>query len=203
MLNCSCHPEDPNFDQAAETGIAWSGVNDGFIQEPDGFAANVAEHVAALLGNLVAEERKAAGAPLPFQYTNYEVVADLLGGLRDGHASHDEQSKLFDQVLDPKPVVRKEPPREDRRDDYGDDRDRDRYERRDDRDDYDRRDTTARSPGRGRPPPPPPPGSGSGGMHSERTPMPRSHRTGMNLCRQWQSGRCSYGDDCRFAHEKQ
>lgn len=168
--------EAPNFEVAAETGMERS---DSSRETGGDFAVSFGEHVASLLVNLVAEERKAGGAPLSFQYANYEIVQDLMSRLRDG-ATRLEQSGLLESLLDPKPVQPKEEPRPERRSPppFRDNHDFDR--------------------------PPPMMNMGKGDSkgfdkgHGDRRPGGRQ----VNVCRQYQQGgRCSYGDNCRFAHE--
>mmetsp|Transcript_107460 Transcript_107460/g.342538 ORF Transcript_107460/g.342538 Transcript_107460/m.342538 type:complete len:374 (-) Transcript_107460:79-1200(-) len=223
----------PDFTAAAEVGLERSG------DEKDGFSASgqfvlgFGEQVAALLANLVSEERKASHAPLPFQFANYEVVQDLISRLRDG-GSREEMHDLVAALLDPKPAVMS--------------RDRDR-----DRDDpppmmadrgSDRRDDFPPGGphmgghcGGGFPGPPPgypsdfpgpppgmcmgmgpplgmgpPPGmgmgmgpprhGGGGGCGGKGAPRDGRGNDGRSLCRQFQSGRCNYGDSCKFAHER-
>jgi len=169
----------PDFQEAAEAGL----VRD--VPEREGHTADYAsgsgELIAALLANLVSEERKATGAPLPFQFAHFEVVHDLLARLRD--SAHEGPGALLGTLLDPKPPApKKEPPPPPRE-----------PERRDDRhglDDFPRgpppgfddRDRGPRGGG------PPPRGDRRGG-------------DGRSICRQFQSGHCTYGDTCRFVHE--
>eukprot|EP00812_Abedinium_dasypus_P012586 NODE_6097_length_530_cov_254.037895.p1 GENE.NODE_6097_length_530_cov_254.037895~~NODE_6097_length_530_cov_254.037895.p1 ORF type:complete len:144 (-),score=26.71 NODE_6097_length_530_cov_254.037895:81-512(-) len=135
----------------------------------------------ALLASLIAEERKLTGAPLVYQYASFGIVQDLLSRLRHG-GSAEEKREFMASLLDPKPPVIKEdpPPRE--RDFLG--------------------------------PPLRPPSmgvqfDGPAGPGGNRRPPPgpvvhRSDRRGSDgrsLCRQFQSGRCTYGDSCRFMHE--
>merc|ERR1711920_333189 len=193
---------NPNFETSAENGIEAAEVKE--TQIPTEFVVSFGEHVAALLANFVAEERKTSGAPLNYQFTHYDVVQDLLGGLRDDGIRDQEQS-LLGQLLDPKPPppVKEElppppPARHDehdrshdlpphRRDDFRRD-DRDDW-RRDDRRDWRRDDRDDRGDyGRGRP--------GYNNRPDQRG------SDGRSLCRWFQSGRCTYGNSCKFAHEK-
>mmetsp|Transcript_71425 Transcript_71425/g.149248 ORF Transcript_71425/g.149248 Transcript_71425/m.149248 type:complete len:383 (-) Transcript_71425:257-1405(-) len=195
-----------DFSSAAIAGLDRFGEEKDASGSTGQFVLGFGEKVAGLLGNLVAEERKAAHAPLPFQFVNYEVVQDLLARLRDG-GSREEMQDLVSMVLDPKPHVPKEETNNK---------------------------ASADEPGRGglpnseflnpgpptgggsafgggapsmAPPPgmPPPPHGGGGGGGGSRAPgkNPPMRRTadGRNLCRLFQTGRCSYGDNCRFAHE--
>merc|ERR1712187_470839 len=139
------------------------------------------------LANMVAEERKAGGAPLSFQYANYEVAQDLFARLRDGGGSKEEQNNMMEILLDPKPPSAKEEAAREQ-----DDRDRDR----DDRDGgYDR--PTNRDRERDDfEPPRRPPERNYGGMRSDQKFQGRS------VCRQFQrDGRCTYGDACKFVHQ--
>merc|ERR1712187_664397 len=126
---------------------------------------------------------KAGGAPLSFQYANYEVAPDMFARLRDG-GSKEEQNSLMEVLLDPKPPAVKENKNEGEDDR---DRERDREDRDRPRDDYDRpRDDFDSGPPRGK----------GGGMRSDQKVQGRS------VCRQFQrDGRCSYGDNCRFVHQ--
>lgn len=181
--------EAPIFEKAAEAGMEWADTNRDTQPAPYDFAVSMAEQAAALLVNLVAEERKAGGAPLSFQYANYEVVQDLLSRVRDG-AMPDEQSDLLDALLDPKPTQPKPDPDavrpggDDHRGGCGGGGD------------------SREAAFGGMPPPMPPPrdqfsgGPPMGGMRSDRR-----GSDGRSLCRQFQSGRCDYGDSCKFLHE--
>jgi len=175
--------EDPNFDDAAAEGLERTAPDDKF-QVPDGFAVSFGGQVAAGLANLVAEDRKLGGAPLNFQFINYEVIQELLQKLRDG-STREEEKDLLGSLLDPKPYERKEePPPKDESGPPG----------------------VPGPPGITPPPsagpigaPPPPPadkggskGYGKGGSGGRP-----------NYCRQFQSGRCTYGESCRFLHEYQ
>lgn len=188
--------EAPNFEQAAEVGLERPGNARDAAPSAD-FAVSFAEQVASLLVNLVAEERKSGGAPLTFQYANYEVVQDLLARLRDG-GSREEENELLNTLLDPKPPIKEDQRDRDR------ERDREREEReRNQRDQHDDRDQDRddRDHGRdwrqhddrdrghqNRPPPPPRPD--------------KRGSDGRSLCRQFQSGRCTYGENCKFLHER-
>lgn len=176
--------EAPVFEQAAEEGMEWLDSKKEPRAEPFDFAVGFAEQTAALLANLVAEERKAGGAPLSFQYANYEVISDLLTLVREGNGEETQTNSLLEALLDPKPAQPK--PVETN---YNDDR-------RDDHRGGDR-DYGASGGNFGAMPPPaaPPPPMG-GGMRSDRR-----GSDGRSLCRQFQSGRCSYGDSCKFLHE--
>jgi len=194
--------EDPNFEDAAEVGMERAETQSE--PAPD-FTTSCAEQVISLLVNLVAEERKSGGAPLNFQYTSYEVVQDLLSKTREG-GTPKEQSDLLNTLLDPKPlVVKEDPPHRNF--------DRDRQERR--RSESPDRNQPAlrdRDPSpRGRQPSPrrndfddrrgKGGGGGKGGGPSFQA--DRRGNDGRSLCRQFQSGRCTYGDSCKFAHESE
>lgn len=186
--------EDPNFEEAAEVGMEQADTQSDII--PD-FTTSCAEQVISLMVNLVSEERKSGGAPLNFQYASHEVVQDLLGKVRDG-SSREEQNALLNTLLDPKPQVAKEEPRRQER--------QDRQERRRsesaDRGGQAIRD---RSPRRSSPPRRDDfMGGKGGGNYSDRPQVQRVDRRGSDgrsLCRQFQSGRCTYGDTCKFLHE--
>jgi len=196
--------ESPDFDLAVGTGmdqLPREGARD--LQSISSeFAVGLGEQVAAMLVNLVAEERKSHNAPLNFQYANCEVAQDLLARLRDG-GSREEERDLLNTLMDPKPAQREEPRRDRDRDyddrDYGRDADRDMGSRglRSDRQDFG-----------------PPPQSrgyddfGSRGPRGGQQQVPPPFRPdrrgsdGRSLCRQFQSGRCNYGDTCKFLHER-
>jgi len=181
--------ESPNFEQAAEIGMEQKGGDQSAQVHPHEFAVGYAEHAAAILGNLVAEERKAGGAPLNYQYASYEVVQDIFMRLRDG-ATKEDQNTLLEALLDPKPL----PVKEDN--ERGHDRG---YERGHDRDHDQDRDAPREYD---RPPPMEPP------RDDYRRPPPpmrpdRRGSDGRSLCRQFQSGHCSYGDTCKFLHERE
>lgn len=179
----------PDFEAAAEMGVERPG-GDRDAQGPAGdFAVGFGEQVAAMLANLVSEERKSGGAPLNFQFANYEVVQDLLARLRDGGA-REEENELLSTLMDPKPPVPKEEPPPMRN--FDDHRDR---ERRDFEPHRDHRDFDRGGDFRGLPPPP--------SYHRGPPPMRPDRRgsDGRSLCRQFQSGRCTYGDSCKFLHE--
>jgi len=209
--------EDPNFEVAAEVGIeqAADSSRDSMAKHQD-FAVTFAEQVAAFLVNLVAEERKSGGAPLNFQYAQYEVVQDLLTRLKDGGAEDDKE--LVNALCDPKPPPREEPRRQVRHQEH-DDRDQEHREppralensAHDNRGDHReppprRRDDNPgqrynsghsggygdRGGGKG----------GKGGGRDQQQGFDKRGSDGRNLCRQFQSGRCTYGDNCRFLHEK-
>jgi len=187
--------EAPNFEQAAEVGLERPDTGREVASSGD-FAANFAEQVASLLVNLVAEDRKSGGAPLTYQFANYEVVQDLLSRLRDG-GSREEENELLNTLLDPKPPPSKEDHRDRDRDREREREDRDREERdrnqHNEHDDRDRgRDYDDRDRGRGPPERPPPPPFRPDKRGSD----------GRSLCRQFQSGRCTYGENCKFLHER-
>lgn len=197
--------EDPNFEAAAEVGMDRPAPD---VVAPSEFSVSCAEQVASLMVNLVAEERKSGGAPLGFQYATYDVVQDLLFSLRDGGNGRDkENADLMNSLLDPKPAA--PPVQEPRRPqlELHDDRDRDRDAPR--RDDFD----GGRGDDRG-----PPPrrdafdgfrddrrggggGGGGGGYGPAGGRIDKRGSDGRSLCRQFQSGRCTYGDTCKFVHE--
>jgi len=194
--------EDPNFESAAEVGIEQSDSKDASNED---FSVGTAEQMAALLVNLVAEERKSGGAPLNFQYASYEVVQDLLTQLRESDSSNDGK-ELLNTLLDPKPAAKEEPRRNNDRDNH-------------DRRSPDRQDRMPPIQDRGSPPrgmggPPPRrddfnggrrDGGYGGGMRSggggDNMQRDKRGSDGRSLCRQFQSGRCTYGDTCKFVHE--
>lgn len=172
--------ESPQFEAAAEAGMERGEVSQA-LNVPHGghFAASFGEQLAAMMANLVAEERKLGGAPLNYQYAAHEVVTDLLGKLRDGDS--DEESELLDSLLDPKPLAlrqeRKEEPVPHR---------------------------ATRDIGRDYPVPPPAPPPPFEDWRRQATSFRPDRRgsDGRSLCRQFQNGgRCSYGDSCKFLHE--
>lgn len=176
--------ENPNFEQAAEQGILrGDNYRDPHLSSNE-FAVGVGEQVAALLANLVAEDRKSGGAPLHYQFANYDIVQDLLARLRDT-GSEDEEYRLLEQLLDPKPAAKEEPQPS---------RDFDRDMGREFLNDF---------PPQG----PPPMAMGPPMMAPPMGPPPMGFRPdrrgsdGRSLCRQFQSGRCTYGDNCKFLHE--
>jgi len=195
--------EDPNFDDAAAEGFERAVPDDKRFQVPEGFAVSLGEQVAAVLSNLVAEDRKSGGAPLNFQFSNFEVAQELLQKLREG-SSKEEESDLLASLLDPKPHQVKEKPPMNEEESSG-----------------------PPPPGGpapfppGGPPPPPhfgPCGPGGpppfGAPHGGGPPGPPMFGGGKgcfgkgdgkrpNLCRQFQFGRCTYGENCRFLHERQ
>lgn len=196
--------EDPNFEASAEVGIEQVEESDELKRD---YAVSCAEQVAALLANLVAEERKSGGAPLNYQYASFDVVQDLISRVRDGRVRGHDEDFLVNTILDPKPPVyhsNKEvhkPAMESRRER--------RSPVRDDQDDRGARNRSRSGPrdgGRGdRPPPPDPPrrddnrgGKGNYGKNQNRD---NRGADGRSLCRQYQMGRCTYGDQCKFAHE--
>lgn len=192
--------EDPNFDMAAEVGLDKPADDKALMAPSCDFTAGFGEQVANMLVNLVAEERKAAHAPLHFQYAPYEVVQDLVARVRHG-GSRSEEQELLGSLLDPKPAPkREEEPREREREDRGP---------------PDFGPPPMGPPGMppmGMPPMGPPPFGGPpdfgpmrggprmmGGMGGGPD---RRGSDGRSLCRQFQSGRCSYGDTCKFVHER-
>eukprot|EP00747_Dinoflagellata_sp_TGD_P072270 gnl/TRDRNA2_/TRDRNA2_157408_c4_seq6.p1 gnl/TRDRNA2_/TRDRNA2_157408_c4~~gnl/TRDRNA2_/TRDRNA2_157408_c4_seq6.p1 ORF type:complete len:408 (-),score=72.39 gnl/TRDRNA2_/TRDRNA2_157408_c4_seq6:54-1196(-) len=213
----------PNFEQAAESGMdrAVEVRDSGLSTE---YAVSFGEQIMALLVNLVAEERKLGGAPLNYQFANYAIVQECSAGLRDGQSKED-LSKLIGDLMDPKPHI-PEPPRPNRDRDEHDNRDGDRMR------DRDRSRDRSRDRGRGRsrdrdfhrrPGSPPPDFRGGGDFRGRGDfgggnfrsddfrggggrrggPGPdRRGNDGRSLCRQFQNGRCTYGDTCKFAHER-
>lgn len=197
--------EDPNFEDAAQVGIEKPGTAQESEAQPD-FSVGYADQVASLLCNLVADERKSSGAPLNFQFANYEVIQDLLSRLRDG--SRGDEDTLLNALLDPKPPDRKEEQRRQHQErQLADDMERDRplpimnhdrdqdFGPRGDRgpprhDNFD----GPRRYGGGK-------GGGGGGGGGNFNPDRRGG-DGRSVCRQFQAGRCTYGDTCKFAHEK-
>lgn len=201
----------PDFEIAAESGLERVGnLTDARDNNPTGeFASGFGEQVASALANIVSEDRKSTGAPLNFQFASYEVISELLGRLREG-APREDMNNLMGMLVDPKPAPpKKEEPRHiaerprSRSPPFRGGGGRDGH-------DFDRGGGGGRSPPRGhgdfRAPPrhddfgrgpprggPPPMGKG---MHSDR----RSG-DGRSICRQFQSGHCSYGDTCKFAHD--
>jgi len=219
----------PNFEAAAESGLDRTASANETPAETGDFAVGFGEQVAAMLANVVSEERKSGGAPLNFQFATYEVVQDLLMRVRDG-GSREDETALLTALTDPKPAPPKEEPPPERRN-YGGHDDRDR------RDDFDR-DRDRDSNNFNNLPPPPSHrndfgggrndygggrndygggrndygggrndygggrndygGKGGGGGKGQD----RRGSDGRSLCRQFQSGRCTYGDSCKFLHER-
>lgn len=188
----------PNFDEAAEAGMEQPESNaSGTGTE---FAVACGEQVVALLANFVAEDRKSSGAPVSFQYASFELVQELFSKLRDSTNGDDsDQRQLLEAVLDPRPPSREDPPappppRDPRGDFERDFRDfsgppmgfdvdgkgKDRFDR-DRWADRDRWNQDRRGPPGYRP--------------------DRRGSDGRSLCRQFQNGRCTYGDTCKFVHE--
>lgn len=167
--------EEPNFDEAAAVGLEKTNAETKTFKVPDGFAHGLGEQVIAALVNLTAEDRKPGSVPLNCQYASYEVAQELLGTLKEGN--RDEEQELLKALRDPKLL---QPRVEDPivREDLG----------------------PPPHPGppsfNGPPGPPPPPdkGFGKGGGFS---------KGGGRLCRQFQYGRCTWGENCRFVHERQ
>lgn len=194
--------EAPNFEFAAEQGLDRTDVLNTVRGSATDFAASFGEQVSALIVNLVAEERKAGGAPLTFQFANYEIVQDLLARLREpppGAVARAEELKLFEALLDPKPAPAKEESQANRdlEREYGPlpGQGRDEFGPRSGG-------CGGASYGGGGPPPnmAPPPGAPPPGAQPFR--QDRRGSDGRSLCRQFQSnGRCSYGDSCKFLHE--
>jgi len=204
--------EDPNFEVAAEVGIEHADSSRDAMAKHQEFAVAFGEQVAAFIVNLVAEERKSGGAPLGFQYAQYEVVQDLLSRLKDG-GSGDEVPELS-SLLDPKPPAPKEDPRRQMRHQEHDDRDQ---ENREPPREIENSGGGGGDRGDYREPPPRRPEQhtgnrqqgghqgGGGGNRQQRQQGPGPDKRsgdGRSLCRQFQSGRCTYGDNCKFAHEK-
>eukprot|EP00932_Pfiesteria_piscicida_P006192 SRR837773.16118.p2 GENE.SRR837773.16118~~SRR837773.16118.p2 ORF type:complete len:362 (-),score=95.28 SRR837773.16118:12-1037(-) len=195
----------PDFTASARSGLERGAESKDSSSQSGSFVLGVGEQVAALTANLVAEERKAANAPLPFQFASYEVVHDLFARLRDG-GSREEMQDLLAVLLDPKPQFPSREPH---------------FPVPDDRPGGDGPPGALAPPpgsfgdfpgppmGMGPPGMPPmgmgPPGMPGMGMPRRGTPaVARGDgrgRDGRNLCRQFQSGHCSYGDSCKFAHE--
>ncbi|CAJ1460867.1 unnamed protein product [Effrenium voratum] len=172
--------DDPNFDDAAAAGLEQT-VTEKPFKVPDGFAISLGEQVIAALVNLAAEDKKPGSVPLNCQYASFEVAQELLAKLKDG-GSQEEEKDLVNQLLDPKPRQPKEEPLPP--EDFGM--------------------VPAPVPPRnfGSPAPPPsgasmggpPPYGGKGGGFG---------KGGSRICRQFQFGRCSWGENCRFVHERQ
>lgn len=198
--------EDPNFEAAAEAGLERA---ESSAEANADFSVNCAEQVAALLINLVAEERKSGGAPLNFQYTTYDVVQDLLTGLRNGKGHDETETAQLNTLLDPKPPVVKEEPRRQNQD--HDDRDKDDRAGRPNRSPpRDRDDQDGKGGGRERENYVPPhrrdddgpPRQNNRNRQNQQNQPDKRGNDGRSLCRQFQSGRCTYGDNCKFAHER-
>lgn len=178
----------PDLEAAAEVGLERPGGERDAQGPAADFAVGFGEQVAAMLANFVSEERKAGGAPLSFQFANYEVVQDLLTRLRDGGAREEEQ-ELLGMLLDPKPPMPKEEPPVNR--EFDRERERREYDREREHERPDLRGLPNYRDDFGRRAPPPGPG-----MRPDRR-----GSDGRSLCRQFQSGRCTYGDSCKFLHE--
>lgn len=186
--------EAPNFEEAAELGMDRPVGANGKPEPSCTFAVSFGEQVAALLANLVAEERKSGGAPLNYQYASHDVAQDLLSRLRDGGSSKEEEQRLMGAILDPKPTAPKEEPppshammKRDRDPDYDRPQPRHYDGQRDQEEQFRRQDNFERGIMGGRP------------QHSGQ--QDRRGSDGRSLCRQFQSGRCSYGETCKFLHE--
>jgi len=169
----------PNFEAAAEAGMEGLEVKSESGPACD-FRASCAEQLVALITNFVAEDRKSQGADLPFQFASYEILQDLFSKLRDG--SIDDSSELLSAILDPKPVIPKEPeiiPEPD----------------------MGKGDFPPMGPGLDDfPGDHPPPAKGKGKKKGADGKLRPAQGKG-SLCRQFQTGRCTFGANCRFVHE--
>lgn len=209
--------EAPDFDKAAEAGIE---PIRGPSEHACKFSAGMGEHVLALIVNLFAEEKKAGGHALHYQYAPFAVCEDFLTRIQQFEDGLDDDvtKHLLDTICDPRP----QPPARaeqntswdshDRRDDH-------QWDRKDqDRDWRDNRDWRNRDDGpRGRGPNFYDRHSGHDDRDRERyddrrdnRPKQRDNREyrsdvrgsdGRSLCRQYQYNKCTYGDQCRFLHE--
>lgn len=180
--------EDPNFEAAAEAGIEESHAAPSAFSD---YSVCTAEQIASCLVGMVADERKASGAPLNFQYASNEVLRDLCGLLKNEiRAPNVTQNDLINMLLDPRPVqpqLPKETNQEARSKDKEDDKDGG-NESRDNAQNND---------------------SGGGGQrgrgnynYSGYQARDKKGSDGRALCRNYNSGRCAYGDNCRFLHER-
>ncbi|CAE7297217.1 Clec4e [Symbiodinium natans] len=183
--------EDPNFDDAAAAGLERTAPEDKGFQV-DGFAACFGEQVIAAIANLVAEDRKPGSVPLNCQYASFEVAQELLTKLKEGGGRDQEQNDLLASLTEPKPQVPKQEefPREDPLGHL----------------------PPTMGPGPPGPPPfpgpgpgPPPPGPPMGGPMGGGDWKGKGGfgKGGSRICRQFQFGRCTWGENCRFIHERQ
>lgn len=162
--------EEPNFDDAAAVGLEQTAAETKRLKVPDGFAHGLGEQVIAALVNLTAEDRKPGSVPLNCQYASFEVAQELLGTLKEGN--QEEEVELIKSLRDPKPLQpRAEEP-------------------------IIREELAPPGPpsfnGPPGPPPPPDKGFGKGGCGGGGYGKGNSR-----LCRQFQYGRCTWGENCR------
>mmetsp|Transcript_114 Transcript_114/g.166 ORF Transcript_114/g.166 Transcript_114/m.166 type:complete len:370 (+) Transcript_114:112-1221(+) len=174
----------PNFEAAAEGGMDRAEVPRETQLQVCDFRASYAEQLVALLTNFVAEDRKSHGAALPFQFVNHDILQDLFSKLRDG--SIEETAELVDAILDPKPVIIKEEMPTVRHEGKGD------FPGQMALHDHDFMDDA--------PPEIPPKGKGKGKKKGADGKFRPATGKG-SLCRQFQTGRCTFGANCKFVHE--